>query len=195
MTQEQIHANLDAMLANPKSKPFLNHLVKAYLPVENITNVLDKPEGKFTCVLTNTPLISVGEILNGMETEAYKKDFNKSLKSMFDESAEKINPIVNLLGDKKLGITGKDTTTFMDYQTYQVFLNWVVEKSFSGDKHINWLLGDIRRKTFVERAKNSDKPEVQKRARNLEKKPNVTTYSLGESSDVLAKLKAKMDGE
>jgi hypothetical protein len=30
MNQEQIHASLDKMLANPKSRNFLNHLVRKY---------------------------------------------------------------------------------------------------------------------------------------------------------------------
>jgi hypothetical protein len=196
MTTEQIHASLDKMLANPKSKNFLNHLVRAYMPVSNVDKVWDKPKSDFKCVLTQSPLISVQEIMQGMQTEEYKADFMKSLKSIFDENAEHENPVVILLGDKTLGLTGKDTTTFMSFSAYQGFMDWVITKSLNGDKHINWLLGSIRRDSFLKRAENIQDEGVQKKVQQIVKqKQTTTTYSMGDASDVLAKLKAKMEGQ
>lgn len=193
MNQEQIHASLDAMLTNPKSKSFLNHLVRAYIPTTNIEKVWDTPKGDFKCVLTREPLFSTQFILEGMKTEEYKENFMNSLKSMFDENIEKQNAMMTLVGDKKMGVTGKETNTFMSYQAAQEFYNWVITKSLKGDKHINWLLGNIRHESFVKRAETIGDADVQAKINKMGKKSHQTTFTLGDASDVLMKLKEKMD--
>lgn len=194
MTSEQIHASLDKMLANPKTKNFINHLVRSYIPVSNIEKVLETPKGDFKCVITKEVLVSVQSIFEGMDTEEFKKDFTEHLKSMFSE--EKLEtPMSKLLGDKKLGFTGKDTTTYMSYTATQEFYNWVITKSLKGDKHINWLLGSVNRNTFIKRAANIEDQDVQKKVTNLKRVSGVSTYSLGDATDVLSKLKAKLDNK
>jgi len=194
MTSEQIHASLDKMLANPKTKNFINHLVRSYIPVSNIEKVLETPKGDFKCVITKEVLVSVQSIFEGMDTEEFKKDFTEHLKSMFSE--EKLEtPMSKLLGDKKLGFTGKDTTTYMSYTATQEFYNWVITKSLKGDKHINWLLGSVNRNTFIKRASNIEDQDVQKKVTNLKRVSGVSTYSLGDATDVLSKLKAKLDNK
>ena len=194
MTSEQIHASLDKMLANPKTKNFINHLVRSYIPVSNIEKVLETPKGDFKCVITKEVLVSVQSIFEGMDTKEFKKDFTEHLKSMFSE--EKIEtPMSKLLGDKKLGFTGKDTTTYMSYTATQEFYNWVITKSLKGDKHIHWLLGSVNRNTFIKRASNIEDQDVQKKVTNLKRVSGVSTYSLGDATDVLSKLKAKLDNK
>jgi hypothetical protein len=194
MISEQIHASLDKMLVTPKTKNFINHLVRSYIPVSNIEKVLETPKGDFKCVITKEPLVSVQSIFKDMDTEEFKKDFMENLKSMFSE--EKIETQMSkLLDDKKLGFTGKDTTTYMSYTATQEFYNWVITKSLKGDKHINWLLGSINRNTFIKRAANIEDQDVQKKVSNLKKVSGVSTYSLGDATDVLSKLKAKLDNK
>lgn len=194
MTQEQIHASLETMLANPKSKNFLNHLVRAYMPITNVTKVMDTPTGDFKCVITRDKLVSVQQILEGMETEEFKADLMTSLKNMFDEKADKTTPMAKLIGERKLGVTGKDTTTFMSYPAFQEFYNWVITKSLKGDKHINWLLGSIRRAAFIERAEKIGDSDVQQKVQNYKKKGQTSaTFTLADSSDVLSKLKAQLE--
>jgi len=193
MTTEQIHASLDNMLGNPKSKNFLNHLVRSYVPVSNVDKVWKKPEGDFKCSITKEPLISAQEIMDGIQTEEFKTDFMNNVKSIFDENYYKTSPFAKLIGDKKLGVTGKDTTTFMSYSVYQEFFNWVITKSLKGDKHINWLLGSIKRETFVERASEIEDKEVKEKAQKLKKNSGSATYTIGDASDVLLKLKEKFN--
>jgi hypothetical protein len=57
MTTEEIHSSLDKMLENPKAKNFLNHLVRAYMPISNVEKVIDKPEGEFKCAISKDDLI------------------------------------------------------------------------------------------------------------------------------------------
>ena len=194
MTTEEIHSSLDNMLDNPKAKNFLNHLVRAYMPISNIEKVMDKPEGDFKCAISKDDLISVQEILEGIQTEEFKNDLMKSMKTMFDENADKTTPMAKLIGEKKLGVTGKNTTTYMSVPVAQEFFNWVITKSLKGDKHINWLLGNIRRESFVNRAKNITDDKVQSTVRKIEKKADRTaTFTLGDANGVLAQLKAKME--
>lgn len=195
MNQEQIHASLDKMLANPKSRNFLNHLVRAYMPISNVEKVWDTPEKDFKCVLTREQLFSVGDIMKGIQTEEFKADFMTHLKSIFSEDKVE-NPIAKLIGEKKMGVTGKDTTTYMSYPAFQEFYNWVITKSLNGDKHINWLLGSIRRASFIERAEKIQDAVVQKKVENLKKVAiSKSSYTLGDASDVLSKLKAKLENK
>ena len=196
MTVEEIHSSLDKMLENPKAKNFLNHLVRSYMPVSNIEKINDKPEGDFKCALSNDDLISVNEILEGVQTEQFKTDLMESMKTMFDEKADKTTAIAKLIGEKKLGVTGKSTTTFMSVPVAQEFFNWVITKSLKGDKHINWLLGNIRRESFLGRAKNITDDKVQSAVKKIEKKSDRTaTFTLGDTNGVLAQLKLKMENK
>lgn len=193
MTQKEIHDSLDAMLANPKSKNFVNHLVKAYFPISNVDKVWDKPEGPFKCVLTKQDLVSVQEILEGIETEQFKTDFKNSLTSILDGEVPKATPMKKLIGDKLLGLTGNKTTTFMSYEAMQEFYNWVLTKSLKGDKHINWLLGSIRRSALLKVTSTMENSEVQEKVKQIEKKENnVSTYTLGET-DAFKKLREKFN--
>lgn len=191
MTQKEIHDSLDAMLENPKSKPFLNHLVRSYFPISNVDKVWDKPEGSFKCVLTKQELISVQEVMVGLQTEEFKNAFFLSLKSFLNEDERKVNPMTSFLGGKVLGLTGTKTTTFMSYEGLQEFINWVLTKSIKGDKHINWLLSSIRKNSFVGSIKNhsKSKPKVNK---ENESESKVSTYTIGET-DAFKKLREKFN--
>ncbi len=201
MTSEEkskIHTSLNEMLANPKSKNFINHLIRAYMPISNVTKVWEKPKGDFKCVLTRNPLISTDEILEGINGEEFKNTFINSLKIMFDEKPDTKTAMETLLAGKQLGITGKDTTTFMSYPAFQEFYDWVVTKALHGDKHINWLLGSIRRASFIDRAENISDKTVQDKVFKFKKKnetAKVATFTLGESSDLLSKLKADLEAK
>lgn len=198
MTQEQIHASLDKMLADTKSRNFLNHLVRAYMPITNVEKVLDKPKTEIKCSISRDTLISVQEILEGINTEEFKQDTMTYLKNLFDEKTDRTTPMAKLIGDKKLGVTGKDTTTFMSYPVFQEFYNWVITKSLKGDKHINWLIGSIRRTSFMDRAEKINDDAVQQKVKNFHKhnkKVNSATFTLADSTDILAKLKNQLESE
>ena len=199
LEKNKIHATLDEMLANPKSKTFLNHLVRSYMPITNVTKVWDKPKGDFKCVLTRTPLISTEEILVGIHTEEFKTDFLNGLKTMFDEKPDTKAGMIKLLAGRQLGITGKDTTTFMTYEAFQEFYDWIITKALHGDKHINWLLGSIRRSALIDRAETINDSTVSQYVSTYKAKTKptskVATFTLGDSSDLLSKLKAELESK
>jgi hypothetical protein len=182
MTTVQIHEALDAMLENPKTKNFLGHLIKNYFPTTSIERVFERPEGQFKCVLTKANLASVNEILTSFQNAENKEAFNTYLLNSLNEEFNGQHPLINIIGNKKMGYTGKDTTTYMSYEGLQEFYNWVINKSLAGDKHINWVLGPLRNNFFT-------KPEKKVADINL-----VSSYTLGET-DSFKKLKDKFKNE
>ena len=195
MTQEQIHTYFDNMLENQKARNFLNHLVRSYMPVSNITKVSEKPEGDFKCVITRNELISTQEILDGLETQEFKDNFTKSLKVIFDENVDKNTAVEQLIGDKQIAVTGKDTTTLLSYSVARELINWITNKALTGDKHINWLIGKINHSTLVKRGHKSNNEAVKAKAQRIEdKNDNRAKYQLGDANSALAALKAKLEG-
>lgn len=186
MTNEQIFKRLDEMLANPKSRNFLNHLVKAYFPIGKANRVIETPENNFKCVLTNEKLVSMNDALTIIVSDEFKTSFVDSLKVMFDESHEKKTVFKNFLGDKKLGLVGHETTTYMSYDAYLCFYDWLATKTLTGDKHINWLMSSIRFK---------DRGGDKKATSNKNQKIVPTTFSLGEVNGALANLKKQLENE
>lgn len=195
MTKEETHTSLDTMLENPKAKTFLNHLVRGYMPFTNMKFVIEKPKGDFSCVLSKEVLLCGQDILADIAIEN-KNEFVAGLDKIFDDKAIKNASLIQVITQKKLGVTGKDTNTYMSYKTYQDFIDWVITKSLKGDKHINWLLGSIRRNTLIARAENIQDSDVQKKVANLKKQEakGAATYSLGDLG-VLQNLKSQLEAE
>lgn len=194
MSQEQIFASLDEMLANQKTKNFLNHLIRSYVPFTKVQKVWDRPKGDFKCVITREDLFSTQDILEGIHTEEFKKNFMESLILAFDETTDKTSAVAKLVGDKKMGVSGEETTTYMSYETFQHFYDWVITKSLKGDKHINWLLSKYRREAFSSRAKNLQDVEAKAKGERLAPpSKKQATYTLGDASSALLKIKEQLE--
>jgi len=196
MSREDIIKKLDEIFANNKAKSFLNHLIRSYVPNNNVDKIFIKPKGDFKCVLTNDKLISVNEILEGVTTDEFKDDVFRYLHVMLSPEEKASTPIQNLMKGKDIAIQGENTDTFMSLETYKVFYDWVITKLLSGDKHISWLMGNIDRSQFTNSVKGINNPTTQKAINKQDKKDmdNRATYSLGDMS-VLQALKAKMEGK
>jgi hypothetical protein len=196
MQSEKIHNKLDEMILNPKSKSFLNHLVRSYLPVGKSDKVWDKPEGPFKCVLTNTPLISVSEVMEGIQSEEFKTKFMENLKGWASEEQRVSSPMTEFLNGRVLGFTGENTTTYMSQEAFQAFYDWVVTRLLKGDKHISWLLSTMKREAFLKRAEVvADNTETQEALKRIKKNTNEgkrATTKLGDLG-ALQQLKAKME--
>lgn len=182
MTEQEIFIHLDKMLENAKTKNFLNHLIRAYYPIENVNKVWEKPKGPFKCVISGDELLSAQDIVDGINTEEFKNDFIENLKSVFTNESKSEHPLVKLIGEKKMGVTGTDTTTFMSYSAMIGFYNWVMSKSLMNDKHINWLLRSIKKSLTVDSVKVNNIKEEKK------EKNTPASYTLGET-DSFKKLK------
>jgi hypothetical protein len=98
------------------------------------------------------------------------------------------------------GFTGKDTNTYLSAEGLSVFCDWVIEKSFNKDKHINWLLNGVKRTDFIERATQSNyiNGDVKAKAFKLKEKTEGSksaSFKLGDANDALSALKAKMEAQ
>lgn len=195
MSNEKFYKKLDELFDDAKSKNFINHLVRSYLPVSKTEQVWDTPKGKFRCVITNAPLISVEEALKGVESEQFRTDFMEHLKSWSNEENRVESPMKKMLKGRVLGFTGDNTNTYMSQEGFHIFYDWVVTKMLKGDKHINWLLNTIDRQDFITRAEAvADDVETKKAVERLKKSSNEgrATMKLGDLG-VLQQLKEKME--
>ena len=96
--------------------------------------------------------------------------------------------------------TGKDTNTFLSAEGLILFNDWVIEKAFNKDKHINWLLNGVKRTDFIERATQSNyiNTDVKAKAFKLKEKTEGSksaSFKLGDANDALSALKAKMEAQ
>lgn len=164
MANKKIHESLDEMLSNPKTKNFLNHLVNAYHPIQNIEKVLVRPKEAFKCVLTKEDLLSYQDVLESITDEKYQNDFIENLDSIFKSDSD-TSSITKLIGDKKMAVIGKKTTTYMSYTSFKEFQTWILNKILNNDKNIMWMLNYNKEK---------NKPKE-----NIEIK-STSTFTLGE---------------
>lgn len=173
MTSEQIHLKLDNLLADPKTKNYINHIVRNYIPINRCKVVYEEPDKDFICTLTKKQLIS-GKSSNGD---------NSKLKES----------VTSLPDDEQLALTGWETNTFMSYKAYKAFYEWIVNKITVHDKHISWLLGDLNRKEFVNDFKGivESKPLNTNNKNYNKPKTERATFALGDFS-ALQELKKKL---
>lgn len=203
---EKIMKKIDGLYENPKSKNFLMHLIRAYLPKDSASKVMSKPDGKikFSCVFTNTRLVSVDEILVGINSDEFKNDFLTHLPKYLNGEQESGEPIRKMLAGKVLGLTGINSDTFMSIEGFQALSMWVMNKLFAGEKHITWVMRDINsgvkppKKEVVNKVVDGGKVEVNKAIKREKqvksaKVPAVkqTTYNLGDN-EALLKLKQQL---
>jgi len=193
MNKEEIFKKLDEMLVDKTKISFLNHLVRSYLPTNKIKKVFDRPKGAFKCVITNVELYSIDDILKGVKTDEFKKELFDSLLISLDGEERSLSPIKKLIGDKKVGVTGDKTTTFMSLDCASDFIDWVITKSIKRDKHINWLLNGVNKDSFLSRAKTFDDVSIKNILKSSTKRKSSATYSLGDASEALVKLKEEME--
>lgn len=196
MQTEKIHKKLDKLFEDEKSRNFINHLVRSYLPIGKADKVWEKPKGKFRCVLTNTPLISIGELMDGMNSEEYKQDFLSHLKTFTSEEKNTEHPIKKFLNGRVIGFSSEKTDTAMCQEAYQAFYDWVITKMLTGDKHINWLVNSMKRNSFIDRAEelatDDESKAALKRIKKSSKNGKKATTKLGDL-DALQQLKNKME--
>lgn len=176
MKPEQIFKQLDEMLQNPKAKGFLNHIIRSYIPVTNVTKVVERPKEEFRCLLTRVPLQSLDDIMAGLNELSFMNDFKEFCSVMFEKGTDTNSPIANLVGERKLAVTGTETSTYMSYDAYRVFLEWITNKLVLGDKHISWMIKSMRtgqdesmRELYPDRPAKVQVPKVKE-----------ATYTLGE---------------
>lgn len=201
MASEKIFKKLDELASNPKSKNFLNHLIKSYFPLSKINQVLNTPSKKFRCVITNAPLISVNDALEHIKSDEFhdwwKTTFMERLKYWVEGETLSDEPIKSILKGKIIGFTGENTDTFMSQEGYMAFYNWIIMKMLQGDKHINWIIKSMEREQFIKHAEllatdDESKKSLAQLKKSILKSNKRATTTLGDL-DALKTLKAKLE--
>lgn len=205
---EQLVKKLDELYSNKKSKNFVLHLVRSYLPVNKPRKVFTKPEkmGNFKCALSGASLISVDEIFKLMKTEEYEESFMNDLKFkaglMLEGGSlpkDYVNPLEKMTEGKILGFHGEETSTYMSQPAITALLEWTINKTLSGDSKVNWTMRQMTSKTDDNKFKSFfddiNIPNSNKIRKNKsQSKPKRASTKLGDL-EVLSKLKAKMEKE
>lgn len=145
--------NLVDEKGNQKNKAFFSHLIKSYIPRNSVEVAVKNPESKkvrVRCVFTKTNLITSEGVLKELGSDAFKRNFEEFIKS-FDKDTGcfvSVTPMSQLLKGRVLALQGKNTETYMSQESYATFINWVMTKYISGDKHIVWLLNKMTKNPF-----------------------------------------------
>lgn len=194
---------IQELYENPKSKGFVNHLIRSYLPVNKIEKVWDWEEKqKHSCSVCGQKLVSVVELFAATQKPEFMENFIEGIKK--DLNGEKRtrddNPYVKAIGkDKVMGFTGKKTDTCMCHQCCEDLLDLTQTGILMGDKNINYQVNQMRRDEvfnhFSENPKLDDveKEQVKEIKKRVDKKKGITTFG---DLQVLQDLKKKMeDGE
>lgn len=184
----------------PTGKGFISHLIRAYFPQGKAVRVMDSPKKPMKCSITGVGLFGIDEVYKHMTSEEGIKAFKQSMLVALDpEKYEKTNHIEEFKKGREMAVIGQDTDRYLSHDAYQVFYNWMIDKLFREDKHIAWLLKDIRNKiVFKEMRKQVPEEKFQKTINTLEqvtKNPNKkASLSLGDLA-ALQELKAKFESD
>jgi hypothetical protein len=193
---------IQKLYEDPKSKNFVNHLIRAYLPISKPTKVWvfedKKPQHK--CNVCNHDLIDLGTVIGRMQnSEEYAKDFVDNLRKQIhgEEVKREDNPIIkHLTHGAIMAWQGEKTTTYLCADCIKNLLDMVTFGLLAGDKNIIWLTNQMRRDQVFTHFKESpklddtEKEEVKEIQKKADKK-KMTFADLG----VLQGLKEKLEAE
>lgn len=117
-TKNNIFLKLNKMWAQESKKPFVSHLIHAYIPIDKVSRVIDWsliPDNKdHRCVITKQNLLTVNDTnRNNALARASQKRQNHN--------------------NKFLAFRGQSTNTVMSFDALLAFNEWVDEKIIEGD--------------------------------------------------------------
>jgi hypothetical protein len=97
------------------------------------------------------------------------------------------------IDQRHLAVTGNRTTTYLGYNAYQEFYNWVANKVVDGNKEILEWTKNMDKDLFLERALSvaQDATAISKIEKIQSNGKQMATFG---DLDVLQKLKSKMEG-
>lgn len=133
---------------NAKSKNFIHHLIRSYIPKNSVSVAIDKPKPKARCVFTRNKLISVSEAKASADTDAFRKNIDEFVSS-FDKEKVCFNsttPMKQVLKGKTMAIHGTETKTYMSQESFIEFTKWVMDQYIGGNSHIKWMLNQMVKK-------------------------------------------------
>jgi hypothetical protein len=192
---------IQKLYEDPKSKNFVNHLIRAYLPISKPQKVWEFEDKKpHKCNVCNHDLIDLGTVLGRMQAsdEFMKDSIDQMRRGIEGEEIprEEHAVIKHLTHGAIMAWQGEKTTTFLCADCIKALLDMVTTGILMGDKNIIWLTNQMRRDQVFTHFKESpklndtEKEEVKEIQKHADKK-KMTFADLG----VLQQLKEKLEAE
>jgi hypothetical protein len=193
---------IQKLYEDPKSKNFVNHLIRAYLPINKPQKVWEFEDKKpHKCNVCSHDLIDLGTVLGRMQSagDEYMKDSIDQMRRGLDGEEiprEEHAVIKHLTHGAIMAWQGEKTTTFLCADCIKQILDMVTTGILMGDKNIVWITKQMQRDQVFTHFKESpklddkEKEEVKEIQKHADKK-KMTFADLG----VLQQLKAKMEAE
>ena len=186
---------------DPKSKNFVNHLIRAYLPVYKPQKVWTFEDNKsHKCNVCNHDLIDLGTVIGRMQSSeeyghAMIEDMRKGL-SGEEIKYEDRAVIKHITHGAIMAWRGEKTTTFLCQDCIKNLLDLVTTGILMGDKNITWIVNQTRRDQVFDTFKESPviDEEEKKKVEVIKKKADQKKMTLGDLG-VLQALKEKMEKE
>lgn len=188
MTSKEIKKRLNNLLNKDRSKRFMEHIIRSYIPPHQVKRVYEDPGNDFSCAITNEALTALNEVKSNYGDE---KGFLKDKDTMFVDEGGWEHPFKQKVGDKEVGITSERTETYLSYRTFLILYEWVIKEYFKGNKSVRRVLRDDE-DLLVAKAKDfedEDKSIQQEITRIESEKKGTTTFG---DIDKLKELKNKM---
>jgi hypothetical protein len=197
---------VEKLYENPKAKGFINHLVRAYLPVYKIAKVWSfKGTQKHRCSICGAKLFDIETAMTNLmkNDEKLREEFAPFLLKQINGEKIKIEdyPMYKYVTQGKVqAFTGEKTDTCICQSCAKDLLNLVEIGLLNGDKNFVWITNKMRREEVFGAFKNSESllPNEKEKVREIEKRvektqeKKITTFG---DLKALQDLKAKMESE
>lgn len=193
---------IQKLYEDPKSKNFVNHLIRAYLPINKPTKVWEFEDKKtHKCNVCSHDLIDLGTVLGRMHEsgDEYMKDTIDQMRRGLEGEEiprEEHAVIKHLTHGAIMAWQGEKTTTYLCADCIKQILDMVTNGILSGDKNIVWITKQMQRDQVFTHFKESPvlNPEEKEKVEVIKKQADKKKMTFGDL-DVLQQLKAKMEAE
>jgi ribosomal protein L34E len=191
---------VEKLYENPKSKGFVNHLIRSYLPVGKIKKIWEWEKNKKpVCNVCGQKLVSVGELMAAIQKPEFMENFMDNMKKQVNGEAIKRedNPYLKAVGTDKLqGYTGVKTDTCMCPRCCGDLLDMVTNGMLHGDNNINYQVNQMQRDAAFKPMFDSPaiddeaKEKLKEIKKRVDKDKKITTFG---DLQALQDLKKKME--
>lgn len=193
-------SKIQELYDNEKSRGFVNHLIRSYLPVYKVEKVWEFKKGqKHRCNVCGQSLLSIEEAMKNMREnqDAYMADFMQNLKDEINQKEVKREDraiVKHISKGSVLGFTGEKTDTCLCHTCVTQLLELTQNGIFSGDKNISYQMNQMRRDEVFKQFESDTIDEGRKEeVKQLKKKVNKQKGATFGDLEALQKLKEEMD--
>jgi hypothetical protein len=193
---------IQKLYEDPKSRNFINHLIRAYLPINKSQKVWEFEDKKpHKCNVCNHDLIDLETVMGKMmSSDEYMKDTIDQMRREVCEGEvipkEEKAVIKHITHGAILAWQGEKTTTYLCADCIKDLLDLVQTGILMGDKNLIWIINQMKRDQVFTHFKESpklddaEKEEVEGIRKKVDKK-KMTFADLG----ILQQLKEKLETE